>query len=276
MADGLSRRELCASLLAIPAAGMSDLRRTDVSPHNGDLPETTSTERLIAFIAYPDLTLLDLVGPLQVVRGLDAPYRAVVVAAERGRITADSGVAIIPQATFAEIRAPYVVVIPGGAGSVSAMADDAIQHYLISTARTAQIVASVCTGALPLAATGLLEGRRASVHWAYANELEKLGARYVRARWTEDGKFLTSGGASAGIDMALELVARLNGREAPQRIQLGLEYDPQPPFGGIDWSRVGPEDLARQREGGTGRRLARARELLARRPDLLRRLGLDK
>jgi DJ-1/PfpI family len=159
---------------------------------------------------------------------------------------------------------------------VSAMADDAIQHYLISTAKTAQIVASVCTDALPLAATGLLEGRRASVHWADANELEKLGARYVRARWTEDGKFLTSGGVSAGIDMALELVARLNGREASQRIQLGLEYDPQPPFGGIDWSRVGPEDLARQREGGTGRRLARARELLARRPDLLRRLGLDK
>jgi hypothetical protein len=100
MADRLSRRELCASFLAIPAAGISDLRRTDVPPRDGDLPDTRSTERLIAFIAYPDLTLLDLVGPLQVVRGLDAPYRAVVVAAERRPITADSGVAIVPQANI--------------------------------------------------------------------------------------------------------------------------------------------------------------------------------
>ena len=121
----------------------------------------------------------------------------------------------------------------------------------------------------------MLEGRRASIHWAYARELELLGAQYAQSRFTEDGKFLTSAGVSAGIDMALELAARLQGRETSQRIQLGLEYDPQPPFGGIDWTQVGEKELARQRQGGTGARLSQARVLLANRPDLLRRLKLD-
>ena len=133
---------------------------------------------------------------------------------------------------------------------------------------------SVCTGALVLAATGLLEGRRATTHWAYAAELEKLGARYVRERFVEDGKFITGGGVSAGIDMAIALAARLTDRATAERIQLGIEYDPHPPFGGIDWSRVGEPERARQRQGGTGRRLEDAPRLLAGRPDLLKRLGL--
>jgi len=146
-----------------------------------------------------------------------------------------------------------VIIIPGGPGSVAAMANHALQTYLKATAESATVVASVCTGALPLAATGLLEGRRVSVHWAYARELELLGARYERARFTEDGKFITSAGVSAGIDMALHMAAKLAGQEISQRIQLGLEYDPQPPFGGIDWTQVGEKELTRQRRGGHGR-----------------------
>lgn len=169
-----------------------------------------------------------------------------------------------------------MIVIPGGPGSVAAMANRALQTYLKSVIETATVIASVCTGALPLAATGLLEGRRVSVHWAYARELELLGARYERARFTEDGKFTTSSGVSAGIDMALKLAANLAGREISHQIQLGLEYDPRPPFGGIDWTQVGEKELVRQRQGGTGARLAQAHELLASRPDLLRRLGLEQ
>jgi transcriptional regulator GlxA family with amidase domain len=232
--------------------------------------------RWIALIAFPELTLLDLVGPLQVLRGLDAPFRPVVVAEHLDPIPTDTGVLITPQMTFDDVPHPDVVLMPGGPGSVAAMADEALQSYLERAADSATVVASVCTGALPLAATGLLEGRRASVHWAYARELELLGAQYRRARFTEDGKFITSAGVSAGIDMALELVARLAGREVAQQIQLGLEYDPHPPFGGIDWSHVSEPELARQRRGGTGARLGKARELLANRPDLLRRLQRDR
>jgi hypothetical protein len=155
------------------------------------------------------------------------------------------------------------------------MGSEAVQGYLRSAAPHAEVVASVCTGALVLAAAGLLEGRRATTHWAYAPELEKLGARYVRERWVEDGNVVTAGGVSAGIDMALALAARLTDQATAQRIQLGIEYDPHPPLGAIDWSRVGEADRERQRQGGTGRRLKDAARLLAGRPDLLRRLGIE-
>jgi transcriptional regulator GlxA family with amidase domain len=234
------------------------------------------TTRWIALVAFPDLTLLDLVGPLQILLGLDPPFRTSVVAECLEPILTDTGMWITPQMTFADIPRPDVIVVPGGPGSVVAMGDRGLQTYLRSAAETATAVASVCTGALPLAATGLLEGRRVSVHWAYAREVELLGARYQRARFTEDGKFITSAGVSAGIDMALSLAAKLAGREISHRIQLALEYDPQPPFGAIDWKKVGEEELTRQRQGGTGARLAQAQELLASRPDLLRRLGLGQ
>jgi transcriptional regulator GlxA family with amidase domain len=231
-------------------------------------------EKDIALVAFPDLTLLDLVGPLQVLKSLPAPYRTVVVAESRDPISTDTGLAVTPERTFAEVPHPFAVIVPGGPGSVAAMGNEAVQGYLRSSAASAEAVGSVCTGALVLGATGLLEGRRATTHWAYAAELEKLGGRYVRERWVEDGKFITAGGVSAGIDMALALAARLTDRATAQRIQLAIEYDPHPPLGGIDWSGVGEADLARQRAGGTGRRLQDAPRLLAGRPDLLRRLGM--
>jgi transcriptional regulator GlxA family with amidase domain len=101
------------------------------------------------------------------------------------------------------------------------------------------VVGSVCTGALALAAAGLLEGCTATTHWAYHRRLlERMGARYVPQRWVQDGKFITSAGVSAGIDMALALVARLTDQATARMVQLAIEYDPHPPFGGIDWSQV--------------------------------------
>jgi 2-keto-4-pentenoate hydratase/2-oxohepta-3-ene-1,7-dioic acid hydratase in catechol pathway/putative intracellular protease/amidase len=232
-------------------------------------------EKVIALVLFPEVTLLDLVGPLQVLKGLPAPYRTVVVGERREPVPTDAGVAVTPERTFAEVPRPFAIVVPGGPGSVAAMGNAAIQDYLRSAAPGAEVVASVCTGGLVLAATGLLEGRRATTHWAYADELEKLGGRYVRERWVEDGKFITAGGVSAGIDMALALAERLTDAATARRIQLGIEYDPHPPLGGIDWSRVGEAELARQRLGGTGQRLKDAARLLAGRPDLLRRLGLN-
>ena len=251
-----------ALLLLAPAAG-----RAEPSAEGG-------SEKVIALVLFPEITLLDLVGPLQVLKSLPAPYRTVVVGERKEPMTTDVGLALTPERTFAEVPRPFAVVVPGGPGSVAAMGNEAVQSYLRSAAPRAEVVSSVCTGALVLAATGLLEGRRATTHWAYARELDKLGAHYVRERWVEDGKFITAGGVSAGIDMAIALAARLTDRATAQRIQLGIEYDPHPPLGGIDWSLVGETELARQRQGGTGRRLMDAPRLLARRPDLLKRLGL--
>ena len=238
-------------------------------------PAEAAAEKVIALVAFPDQTLLDLVGPLQVLKGLPAPYRTVVVGERIEPLQTDSGLEVTPERTFAEVPRPFAVVVPGGPGSVAAMANPAVQGYLRSTAPGAQIVGSVCTGALVLGAAGLLEDRRATTHWAYSNELERLGARYVRERWVEDGKLITAGGVSAGIDMALALAARLTDPATAQRIQLGIEYDPHPPQGGIDWSQVGDVERERQRQGGTGRRLRDAPKLLAERPDLLRRLGIE-
>jgi putative intracellular protease/amidase len=278
MREELSRRDLCRRLMAGGvAAGVVPVRaaqRGDSAGAPAPTAERGGSDKTIALLMFPELTLLDLVGPLQVLRGLPAPFRTAVVGERVEPMTTDTGLVLTPEKSLDEVPHPFAVVVPGGPGSVAAMGNEAIQRYLRAAAPRAAIVGSVCTGALVLAATGLLEGRRATTHWAYASELDKLGARYVRERWVEDGKFITAGGVSAGIDMALALVARLTDRATAQRIQLGIEYDPHPPFGGIDWSQVGDAERERQRQGGTGRRLKDAPRLLAGRPDLLRRLGL--
>ena len=123
------------------------------------------------------------------------------------------------------------------------MKDESLLAYVRSAAETAGLVGSTGNGALVLAAAGLLEGRRAAAHWAYGELLESLGAKYAQERWVKDGKFLTSAGGSAGIDMMLYFVARLKSTSSARLAQLTAEYDPQPPFGGIDRSRV-DRDLA--------------------------------
>jgi transcriptional regulator GlxA family with amidase domain len=176
-------------------------------------------EQRIAFVLYPGFTVLDMVGPLQVFTGLRtfAPrFEPVVVAAEIAPSPTDTPLQLVPSHTLDEVPDATVVIVPGGGvPTIRAMADRRIREYLLRAAETADVVASVCTGALILGAAGLLEGRRATTHWAYHSLLERLGATYVPERWVEDGKFLTSAGVSAGIDMALHLVARLT--DEPRR-----------------------------------------------------------
>jgi transcriptional regulator GlxA family with amidase domain len=231
-------------------------------------------EKTIHLLVFPGVTILDLVGPLAVLENLPPPYRTVTVGERAAPMPTESGLQVVPQAAIADAGHAFACIVPGGPGALAAMVSEPLQSYVRAQAAIAEIVGSVCTGALVLAAAGLLEGRRATTHWAYAAELQKLGARYVRQRWVEDGNIITAAGVSAGIDMALMLAARFTDRATAQRIQLGIEYDPHPPFGGIDWERVGDAELARQRQGGTGKQLAtRAAEIFAGRPDLLRKLG---
>jgi transcriptional regulator GlxA family with amidase domain len=192
--------------------------------------------KLLAFPVYPGVTPLDLVGPLTVLRNLyGTPYRTVVVGERREQLETDTALRVLPAATFAEVPQPFAVVVPGGgAATVAAMQDQALVGYVRSAAATAELVGATGNGALLLAAAGLLEGRRAAVHWAYAELLESLGATVVPERWVEDGRFLTAAGGAAGIDIMLALLARWKSRSGAQMAQLFMEYDPEPPFGPLD------------------------------------------
>jgi transcriptional regulator GlxA family with amidase domain len=151
-------------------------------------------------------------------------------------MASDVPIKLTPEKTFDEVPNPYIVIVPGGGlGTLRAMVNPALREYLLVAAPTAHTVASVCTGALILAAAGLLEGRNATTQWALAEHLNRLGAHYQRQRWVQDGKFLCAAGVSAGIDMALHLAAELTDEQLAKKAQLIIEYDPQPPFGGIDW-----------------------------------------
>ncbi|MDW5562065.1 MAG: DJ-1/PfpI family protein [Methanomassiliicoccus sp.] len=231
--------------------------------------EVRVSERTIAFVLYPGVTLLDLVGPLEVLSKLPPPYRAVVVSSSKVPMDTSLPLEVVAHKTYEEVPHPYAIIVPGGSGgAIRAMGDQRLRDYLLEVDRTASAVGSVCTGSLILAAAGLLDGRNATTHWSYASFLERLGARYVRKRWVRDGRYITSAGVSAGIDMALQFASELVGSEAAGKIQIGLEYEPEPPLGPIDWEKV---DIA-EREG---RILDKMRSELAHRPDLLARLGIE-
>jgi transcriptional regulator GlxA family with amidase domain len=202
-------------------------------------------QKTIAFVLYPGLTLFDMAGPLQVLAAMSeiAPeYRTVVVAERTGPTDTDfpGEMKVLPNNTFEEVPRPFAFIVPGGnMPTIRAMGNEAIRAYVRSAAETAEVVGSVCTGALILASVGLLEGRRATTHWAFYKILEQFGATYVRKRWVEDGKFICSAGVSAGIDMTLQLAARLTDERTAREVQYRLGYDPEPPFGGIDYENIG-------------------------------------
>jgi transcriptional regulator GlxA family with amidase domain len=200
------------------------------------------SEREIAFVLYPGLTVLDAVGPLQVLTMLQRlvpGYRTVTVWARREPVPTDVGVPVIPDRRFEDVPDPAIVLVPGGAlPTIRAMSDPLVRDYVRSAATTAELVTSVCTGSLILGAVGLLEGRDATTNWFYSGVLENLGATYHQRRWVEDGNLIMSAGVSAGIDMALHLAARLTDEVTARRVQWAIDYDPQPPWGGIDYDHI--------------------------------------
>lgn len=207
------------------------------------MPTEGQHEKVIAFVLYPGLTVFDITGPLQVISRLTRmrpEIRPVVVGERIAPMPTDAGVEVLPDRTFAQVPHPYALVVPGGtSATLRAMSDPAIRDYVRTAAATAEIVASVCSGALILAAVGLLEGRQATSHWAVEKILERYGATYRRQRWVEDGKLIMSAGVSAGIDMGLQLAARLTDEATARQVQLSLDYDPQPPFGRLDYDAMG-------------------------------------
>lgn len=193
----------------------------------------------IAFVVYPGLTALDLFGALQIVAGMTLfteEYRPVVVGRSLDALETDTPARLLPDKTFSEVARPFALVVPGGGRpTMTALGNEELISYVRSAGNAAEVVASVCTGALILAAAGHLEGRAATTHWSFSKQLERLGSRFIAERWVEDGKYLTSAGITAGIDMAFRLVQRLAGEEIARKVQLLMEYDPRPPLLGIDW-----------------------------------------
>jgi transcriptional regulator GlxA family with amidase domain len=184
----------------------------------------------IAILLFEGLTALDAVGPYEALSRIpDA--QTVFVAEQAGpKRTGDGVLALTADATLDEVSAPDVLLIPGGVGRERLLQDGPVHEWLRAAHETSTWTTSVCTGSLVLASAGLLAGRQATTHWASLERLRSLGAEPVTQRTVFDGKLVTAAGVSAGIDMALELIARECGSDVAQEIQLSIEYDPEPPF----------------------------------------------
>jgi len=184
----------------------------------------------IAIVLYDRFTALDAIGPYEVLSRLPGASVA-FVATEAGPVRTDNGMlTVIAEQSLEQAQQPDIVLVPGGPGEVVPRAGGAVLDWLRAVDRASTWTTSVCTGSLILAAAGLLDGRRATSHWLALEELGRLGAKPVEERVVFDGKLVTAAGVSAGIDMALTLAARVAGDTVAQAIQLGIEYDPQPPF----------------------------------------------
>jgi putative intracellular protease/amidase len=184
----------------------------------------------IAIPLFDRFTALDAVGPYEVLARVPGA-RVDFVAAEPGVYRTDTRMlALSVERSYADVPEPDILVFPGGMGTRALMDDEPTLDWVRGVHEHSRFTTSVCTGALVLGAAGLLDGLEATTHWIERPALAKLGARPVDARVVEQGKVITAAGVSAGIDMALTLVERLTGPEVAQAIQLGIEYDPQPPF----------------------------------------------
>jgi cyclohexyl-isocyanide hydratase len=197
----------------------------------------------VGFVIFPDITQLDFTGPFEVLSRLATPSslsapsafahsRTHIVAKSMQPVLSDRGLGIMPTCVFESCPQLDVICVPGGPGVVGAIADDETVDFVRKQSARAQYVTSVCMGAFLLGAAGLLKGRRATTHWAYVDLLPLIGATHEKGRIVRDGNLFTAGGVTSGIDFAFRMVAELAGPEVAQAIQLGIEYDPAPPFDG--------------------------------------------
>ncbi len=186
----------------------------------------------IAFLIFDDLTALDAIGPFEVLCRI--PGAEVTFVAETAGIKrADPhSLGLVADDCIADVTSADILVVPGGRGEQQVRAKPHMLEWVRQIDATTQWTTSVCTGSLVLGGAGLLTGRQATTHWARLDKLREFGALPRSERVVEDGKIITAAGVSAGIDMALHLVRRVAGDTIAQAIQVGIEYDPQPPFDG--------------------------------------------
>jgi cyclohexyl-isocyanide hydratase len=188
-----------------------------------------TTDFAVVFALYPRITQLDFTGPYEVFARLPGA-RCLLASVEGGQITADGGITFAGVAALKDIHSCALLCVPGGLGTVAALEDQTYLAELRRLAATATFITSVCTGSLLLAAAGLLVGRRAACHWAWRECLAAFGTTADPARVVRDGNVITGGGVTAGIDMALVLMAEIVGADYAQTVQLAIEYAPAPPY----------------------------------------------
>jgi putative intracellular protease/amidase len=184
----------------------------------------------IAYLLYDRFTALDIVGPHDVLNSVPG-NESVFVAEQPGPVRNESDtLSLVADASIDEVRSPDVVVVPGGFGNRVLLEHEPLHEWIRAVHENTVWTTSVCTGSLLLAAAGLLDGVPATTHWLARDLLGELGARPVPDRVVQEGRIVTAAGVSSGIDMALRLVQQMNGDEVAQAVQLGIEYDPEPPL----------------------------------------------
>ena len=210
----------------------------------------------IGLLLFPDITQLDLTGPYEVfIKFPDAKVH--LVWKTLAPVTAGGGMQILPTTTFADCPSLDLICVPGGAGMNPLLNDAETLDFIRRQAEGARYVTSVCTGALVLGAAGLLRGKRAATHWMSREMLSAFGAVPVAERFVIDGNVVTGGGVTAGIDFALAIAAHAFGPDLAKAIQLGIEYDPHPPFDAGSPESAEPALVAKVRASAASRQAMR-------------------
>ena len=210
----------------------------------------------IGLLLFPNLTQLDMTGPYEVFTKFpESDVHLVWKALDP--VKAGGGMALLPSMTFEDCPQLDLICVPGGAGMNALLNDEETLDFLRGQAAGARYVTSVCTGSLVLGAAGLLKGKRATSHWMSHEMLAAFGCTPVAERVVVDGDVITGGGVTAGIDFALTVAGELLGAEAARKIQLGMEYDPRPPFDSGSPDRADPQMVAAVREGASARQSER-------------------
>lgn len=255
----MNRREIL-SIAAVSAVGaLTSARAIGAEERDRSAAPERSGGTQLQMLVYPGMTLLDLVGPLQVLAGL--PGCEVQFAwKSAGPVLTDSGLSVNATTTFEDAwSAPDILFVPGGFAPTFELLDDlAVIEFLRRQGTDAKWVTSVCSGAILLGAAGLLKGYRASTHWAVHDSLALFGATPIKERWVIDRNRATGGGVTAGIDFGLALMAEIAGPDRARAQQLWLEYSPQPPFRSGTPAEASPETLAAVRAsfgGEAGQRI---------------------
>jgi transcriptional regulator GlxA family with amidase domain len=194
------------------------------------------------FFLFDDMTALDAVGPFEVLRGI--PDSEVIFASLiPGEINCKGGLKLISQYAIKEISEAGLLIIPGGSGVHPLLENARLLEWINTLHCSSLFTVSVCTGSLLLGAAGILKGLKATTHWNHLHKLEAFGAEPVKSRYVIDGKVITAAGVSAGIDMSLKLVSLIKNETFAKLIQLGIEYDPDPPFDTGSPDKVSPQLL---------------------------------
>jgi transcriptional regulator GlxA family with amidase domain len=210
----------------------------------------------IAILLFDRLTALDAVGPYEVLSRLPGANLTFVATEAGPKRTDTKALALVADATLAELPHPDILLVPGGPGQAEAEKDEAVLDWLRTAHETTTWTTSVCTGSLVLGAAGLLEGKRATTYWLALEELARHGATPTNERVVIDGKIVTAAGVSSGIDMALTLAGEIGGPDLAQLLQLGIEYDPQPPYDAGSTSKAPAQIVAQIRELAAARQPA--------------------